>query len=318
MSKKTIAKISLFVISAICGSVLLFSCSKAKSNERERPDFDRGGSPFLQPRISGRVRSNDIVESSGLASSKCQPGVFWTHNDSGDGAFIYAINAAGDDLGTWRVTGAENRDWEDIAAFRDAGGKCFLYIGEIGNNEGKRDRTVIYRIKEPSTADAAKSDRKDPLATVAAESLNVAYPAGRPNAESLLIHPVTGDVYIVTKQLEPPAVVYKVSPQFGSAEAVNAQKVGSITVPALLGGLLTGGDISPDGRHVVLCDYVAGYEITLPEGDANFDDIWLQKPVKFDLGDRKDGEAIAYSVDGNSIFATSEGKNQPIFEVRRR
>ena len=47
-----------------------------------------------------------INESSGIAASRCQKNIFWVHNDSGDDAFIFAINAAGDDLGTWKIPGA--------------------------------------------------------------------------------------------------------------------------------------------------------------------------------------------------------------------
>ncbi|MCA1589991.1 MAG: hypothetical protein LC734_06280 [Acidobacteria bacterium] len=91
-----------------------------------------------------------------------------------------------------------------------------------------------------------------------------------------------------------------------------------ITVPSVPNGLLTGGDIAADGTRLVLCDYAAGYEYSLPSNTANFDDIWKQASVKFDLGTRKNGEAIAYSTDGNSIFATSEGKRQPIIRVDRK
>jgi len=318
MLNKTIAKIFAFVILVFLSVGLLLSCGNAKSNERERPDVDQVQSTYQEPKITGRIKSKDIVESSGLAGSKCQAGVFWTHNDSGDAAQIFAIDAAGNDLGTWKVNGAENRDWEDIAAFKDTSGQCFLYIGEIGNNEGKRDRTLIYRVKEPTIAGGVSSSGKNPLPTEKAESLSIDFPGIRPNSEALLVHPGTGDIYIVTKNLEPPASVFKITPRFGETAAVKAKKLGEITVPAILGGLLTGGDISADGRRLVLCDYVAGYELVLPDGAVNFDYIWNQKPVKFDIGDRRDGEAVTYSADGSSVFAISEGKNQPIFETRRR
>ena len=83
-------------------------------------------------------------------------------------------------------------------------------------------------------------------------------------------------------------------------------------------GLLTGGDISPDGTRAALCDYLAGYELVLPKGDPNFDDIWKQTPTRFDIGQRETGESIAYSADGLEIFAGSEGKHSPIYEMRRK
>ncbi|HEV2833772.1 MAG TPA: hypothetical protein VGW58_00570, partial [Pyrinomonadaceae bacterium] len=87
------------------------------------------------------------------------------------------------------------------------------------------------------------------------------------------------------------------------------------------GGALTGGSVSPDGRRVALCDYFEGYELTLPTGSKNFNDIWKEKMTGFNLGKRKQGEAIAYRLDGNAVLATSEGKKPELIQVefeRRR
>jgi hypothetical protein len=97
-----------------------------------------------------------------------------------------------------------------------------------------------------------------------------------------------------------------------------AARIADLEVPSVPVGLLTGGDISPDGKRIVLCDYLDGYELILPDGDSAFDDIWKQKPIEIDLGERDTGEAVAYSADGRSIFATTEGKNAPIIELDRK
>ena len=89
-------------------------------------------------------------------------------------------------------------------------------------------------------------------------------------------------------------------------------------MPAVPNGYLTGGDISPDGQRVIICDYSQAYELVLAENAAGFDEIWRVKPVVVDLGERWQGEAVCYSVDGMSIFATSEGRNSPVIEVKRR
>ena len=82
--------------------------------------------------------------------------------------------------------------------------------------------------------------------------------------------------------------------------------------------MLTGGDISPDGKRVVVCDYFSAYEFVLPESASNFDEIWKQTPLAVELGKRDIGEAVGYSIDGNAIFATSEKKNSPVIEVRKK
>ena len=71
---------------------------------------------YGQPTTLATIKDKSISESSGLVASRTTPGAYWTHNDSGDGPFIYAFDTRGDSLGTFRVTGAQARDWEDIAA----------------------------------------------------------------------------------------------------------------------------------------------------------------------------------------------------------
>ena len=95
------------------------------------------------------------------------------------------------------------------------------------------------------------------------------------------------------------------------------RRVGETRVPSLFGGVITGASISPDGRRVALCDYFQGYELVLPAGNSNFDDIWKQKMTGFDLGKRKQGESISYRLDGRALLATSEGKQAPLIQVER-
>ena len=75
--------------------------------------------------------------------------------------------------------------------------------------------------------------------------------------------------------------------------------------------------LSTDGKSVLL-GTISPLRFTLPSPDAAFDEVWTQKPRVFSLGDRKQGEAISYSADGQSVFATSEGKHQPLFTVKRQ
>ena len=316
MSNRTIAKFTSLVILLACVAVCVGSCSHASSHERRSVDPSEFSTEYDKPVVIGKILSSEITESSGLAVSRCQSDVLWTHNDSGDDAFIFAIDLKGAPLGTWKVKNARNEDWEDIAGYKDASGKCYLYIGDIGNNKAERNERTVYRIAEPTISpDTASSNKKAPLSTDAADAVTFKYPDALHNAETLMVQPTSGDIYVLTKRVDGPSLVFKIAPQFGST--VSAQKVGELSLPAVPNGLLTGGDISPDGKRVVVCDYTAGYELQLGNA-ANFDDIWKNKPVAVDLGERKQGEAVTFSVDGSSIRATSEKKNSPLIEVNSK
>lgn len=321
MSKKTISKKFWFVIfTAVVGGIFsgcgMVSSGQPAQGKRAASD---ASTDYKKPVVVGTISTDEITESSGLAASKCQKNVFWTHNDSGGGAFIYALNRAGEKLGTWKIDNANSIDWEDIAAFKGKNGECFLYVGDIGDNARKRSDLVVYKVKEPLVAAADEnSSRKKPRLTGSAAAIKFDYPDARHDAETLLVHPQTGDLYVVTKRLSGAAGVYKLAAGYDSKKTNRLEKIADVTVPAIPNGFLTGGDISPDGRRVVLCDYFSAYEIALPANAANFDEIWSERPLIVELGEREQGEAVGYAADGAAIYATSEKKNSPLIEVKRK
>jgi hypothetical protein len=322
MLPKTIPKFFAFVISFALVCLNFSGCSSVFStNDENRANVNgNANSNYDKPKVVGKIESAEIKESSGLAVSKCQPDVFWTHNDSGDDAFIYALNKKGEKLGTWRVTGAKSQDWEDIAEIKNANGECVLYIGDIGNNTRVlRDEFTIYRVREPQVSAGNKSSsRKNPLATENSEEIRFTYPDMRRDAETLMVRPSTGDVYILSKRLSGASAVYKLKSNFDLNKTNKLEKITDFTVPAIPNGFLTGGDIAPDGKRVIICDYFNAYELALPEKAKNFDEIWKEKPVTVELGPREQGESIAYSADGKSIFAGSENKKSVLIEVKRK
>ncbi len=268
----------------------------------------------------GRLDDAAINESSGIVAARANPGLYWTHNDSGDGPNIYALAEDGARRGTWRVKGASARDWEDIAAGPGPqAGVSYLYIGDIGDNQGRRSEVIVYRVKEPTIRPAdSSSDKLKPLVTEDAEAIRLRYPDGAHDAESLLVHPVTGDVFIISKIPFGNPSVYKAAAPLNPNGPATLERIAELNIPTIFGGLVTAGDISPDGLRVALCDYVDGYELALADARAPFDQIWQQPLKALDLGKRKQGEAIAYRLDGRALLASSEGTHPPLIEIVRR
>jgi hypothetical protein len=272
------------------------------------------------PTTITNLKNRGITESSGLASSRSNPGIYWTHNDSGDEPFVYAFDATGESRGVFRVTGAQARDWEDMAVGPGPGrGQFYLYLGDIGDNDKERSEIVVYRVPEPKVTAADKdSSRRWPQSIVAAEAIRLRYPDGKFDAETLLVHPTSGALYIVTKVMLKNATVYEAPAPLIPGRAITMKRIGDIKVPSIIGGALTGGSISPDGRRVALCDYLQGYEAVLPASIKNFNEIWKQTMTPFKLGQREQGEAITYRADGKALLATSEGKLPPLIQVELR
>ena len=280
-----------------------------------------GKAGSYQPAIVlGTVRDPAISESSGLAASRRNPGMLWTHNDSGDKPLVFCLDLQARSCGVWLVTGADAFDWEDMAAGPGPrAGQPYLYLGDIGDNIDQRTEIVVYRIPEP-TAPGGDVDGTlvSPASTAPAEALRFKYPDGPHNAEALLVHPESGDLYIVSKDAQS-AKVYKAAAPLEPAKVVTMVQVGTIRLGTGPRGLetITGADISPDGRRVALSTYTQGYELEVPAG-AVFDDVWAQRPVPVALGARLQGEAVAYRLDGRALLTTSEIVPWSLQQVERR
>jgi hypothetical protein len=296
--------------------------TKASRNERLAEAAGEVSNAYKSPVHLGNLEDNALDESSGIVASRRNPDLFWTHNDSGDGPFLYAFDRTGAKRGTWRVMGADALDWEDIAAGPGPQpGQPYLYVGDIGDNGRERREIVVYRVAEPVvTPDDAGTNRIEPQQTEPAEAIRLRYPDGRYDAEALVVHPTTGDLYVITKTrgTTVAASVYKLAAPFSTSAVNTLEKVGELRVPSILPGMITGGDISPDGTKLILCDYFNAYEMSLPEKSrGKFDDIWKQSPAIVKLGEREQGEAVCYRLDGRAILAISEGRHSDLIEAER-
>jgi len=202
-------------------------------------------------------------------------------------------------------------------------GRSFLYLGDIGDNSKKRGQITVYRVAEPQVNPKdSSSTAQNPLDTETADVIRLKYPDGKYDAETLLIHPFTGDLYVITKVMGAPARVYKLRAPAPKSGVSTLSYVGELRFPNQFLGFITGGDISPDGRRVVICDYLGACELILPgKRGIAFDEIWKQSPLPVDIGGfpgvRRQGEAICYRADGLAILATSEGLPCPLIEVVR-
>lgn len=268
-------------------------------------------SQYGPPAEVGVLEDPLIVESSGLVASRAQPGSFWTHNDSGGyEPYLFCVRDDASSCGRWTIPGANAIDWEDIAAGPGpVENRSYLYIGDIGDNARSRSSVQVYRVPEPTKALSAMTSS----VTEEATTLELTYPNGSHDAETLMVHPVTGDIYIVTKERSSRAGVYKASPPFASHTVL--EKVARFNIPDHF-SQRTGGDISPDGTRLIVSTYLGAYEKVAPPGD--FDLIWRTPAAKVDLGSIKQREGIAYGLDGSSIFATSEGAHTKLVSAVRR
>jgi hypothetical protein len=288
-------KVFLFVLFCyiVSGGFLFAQC----------PQFDTGYS-------MGTVQSSDIVEASGLAASRKNPYVLWTHNDKGGSARLFAMNTDGTHLGIYYLSGASNRDWEDIAVGPGpVDGLHYIYVGDIGDNNASYASITIYRVPEPQV-----DSEQSPVVVVltGVESITLQYPDGAHNAETLMLDPLTKDIYIITKKDAYPRVYRAPYPQSTSATITMEYKCQLPWLYTGSGDWASAGDISPAGSEVIVRNYDTA-SIWQRPADANLWDAFAQTECSFTLLEEIQGEAICF-VNGFAcgFITTSEGDYQPI------
>jgi len=263
---------------------------------------------FEQGREVGRIESKVLNEISGIVASRKNPGVFWVHNDSGDKAQIYAIDVRGRLLTTFLVTGAMASDWGDIAIGPGPeANESYLYIADIGDNGAKKRYITVYRVPEPTV-----SLMKPPPfgKTARADAINLKYPDHPRDAETLFVDPLTRDLYIISKRELSNGLYCATYPQ-STRETTTLQF--KTTLPI---GFAVAGDISSNGLFVVVRSRFGAAMFERVAGRPLWE-AFKRKPRALPVKSEKQGEAIAFDVEGQGYYTVSEGKKQPIYYYER-
>ena len=242
---------------------------------------DTLNTPPWQP--VGQYIHPDIRESSGIVASRQFEGIYWTLNDSGNPAALYATKLNGELIQEIAVQGSRNFDWEALAI----DDKNQLWIGEIGNNSKLRFDLKVVVVAEP-----------DPFTDTEAEVI-ASYPYRYPNenvdAEGLFIF--QGIPYIVSKEPDR-AVLYRFPALQPDAKQVLV-RVGEFAEARLA----TGAGVSEDGTRLAVCTY---------------DELWVYHSTAGNLAEMIQstpwsmphnfyGEAVCF--DGYDLVLTNEARD---------
>lgn len=220
-----------------------------------------------------KIQPKSINESSGIIKSRQFENTYWTHNDSGDTARIFAITPDGQAIQTQYATenklpyegipigDAVNIDWEDIAT-DDQGN---LLIGAFGNNANTRRDLAIYIVPEPNPTEqwSARARRRIdfhfPEQTKFPDTTHLNF-----DCESLFY--AHGKIYVITKnRSDTLAQLYRLD---ATEPFVNNPATLISSYP--VGGNTTAADISPDGRKLALLTYTGCWIFIAPEGSDDY------------------------------------------------
>ena len=248
-----------------------------------------------------------VQESSGLALSWAQPGTWFTHNDAGGTANLYAFTEDGQWVGSHPVTGGGFRDWEDLGAGPcpvDVDAERCIYIADTGDNARNRDEVNVYVVVDPLF--------DEPAPVVA--SWRLRYPGDPRDCEAIVVHPCTGRLYLITKEPDIDPAVY-LAPE----QPTGPDFAADLTLVSVLhrswfadNGLVTGADWSEGGDRLILRTYKGAWSWTTNPEDP--DGHWGTAPDAVPIDTEGQGEAIAFRPDGG-VVTTTEGVPMQIVQL---
>ena len=273
---------------------------------------------WSEPEIAGVVTDPALAEISGMAASRAHPGRYWTVNDGGNGARLHLMDGDGSWIASVDVAGAQNQDWEDLAAF-ELDGRRYLLIADTGDNGGIRRELRLHAVEEPVDLDAPAS---------VAWTVRFAWPDGPRDCEAIAVDSRRGEALLLSKKRVPPEL-FRVPLRPAGDETVVAERIGTLSgieqpdaadleqnpTYGRYRAQITGADLSPNGRVLAVLNYRSVHFLVREAGAAW--DTALAAPVpSLQMPWIPQAEAVSFSLDGATLMIGSEQLPSPLLRYR--
>lgn len=266
------------------------------------------------------VDDPQLPEISGVAASRRLPQRFWVHNDSGNPARLFALDAQGRVQQRLDLQGAQNLDWEDIAAFVYRG-EPWLAVADTGDNFAIRAEASILLLPEPLAASGT---------VPVARTLHFRYPGGARDLEAMTVDAAAGKILLLEK-CRPPAKFYTldldgpdqqlaqevaVLPDWYPEAAAPVETIGERRYR----GAVTAVDLSPDGRRLAVLSNTHWMVFARPPG-MDWNAVFAQAPQasgrlpRHGISRSTIFEALGW-VDDHELLISGERLPAPLLRVR--
>ncbi|CAN5376420.1 hypothetical protein BH11ARM2_BH11ARM2_02790 [soil metagenome] len=281
----------------------------------------------LQVPSIAKITLPAIDEGSGIVASRRYPGVYWTHNDSGDVARIFPIHADGTVMMPKRylpkadkpgkvyegvaIDLAQNIDWEDITSDGET-----LYISDTGNNHNARRDLGVYAVREPNPSEI---DRTRPYAWYPVEyPEQKAFPPREGNLawDCESIFHLRGKLYFLTKTRNPKGFPLGISRLYrlDTRWTDRPNPLHFLEEKSDFGGWVTAADASPDGSQIAVLTHFPQAAVWLFDAHAPGDQFFSKPLRTIPLGTGAGQcEGVCFENDGKSLLVTNEGRD--IFRI---
>mmetsp|Transcript_15102 Transcript_15102/g.33718 ORF Transcript_15102/g.33718 Transcript_15102/m.33718 type:complete len:874 (+) Transcript_15102:232-2853(+) len=282
------------------------------------PSATADGSTLFDYRSEAGDVDLRLGEASGLAASRRNPHIIYTHEDYKDLNEFYAIDTrTGSIVGDFALNGATNVDWEDMAVGPGPEkGASYIYIGDIGDNWEKRANIVIYRVKEPSV-DADGVASKQYISEW--DKLTLTYHDGSShNSEAFFFDPTNQLFYIIRKES---GKMWRTPTKWGSGDAFMTL-VRDTDITSNPNQVIVGADMSSDGREILVKYYGTVRYYCREAGESMTQILSTVEPVELPYTREPRGEAVAFAAsreEGYYTLSENSGaiSDQPLYHYAR-
>lgn len=253
-------------------------------------------------------------ETSGLAASHKHDEVFYIHNDGEQNRFV-AINANGQVLGTITLSGVTTIDTEDIAVGPGPqAGLSYVYLGDIGDNDANRANIRVIRVPEPTLTATGGSGQSQSIGTNLSDVIYFTFPGGPVDAEAMFVDPITGDLYIFSKDTGTTRVF-----RAAAASLIDGATVQLTHVANVAFSRPSAADISPLGGEIIVRNEDGARLYRRGEGQTIVQAL-TSPPITVPVigtPTEPNGEAIAFDGNGNNYYTVSEGRDPILYYFHR-
>jgi hypothetical protein len=237
------------------------------------------------------VSDPKLIEASGIADSKANPGYLWVEQDSGNPPEVSLLQHNGKWLKNIHLAHVVNRDWEDLVLSNGPKpGIKYLYIAETGDNLLVHPDYAIYRFEEPLAA-------TDTVQYI--DKIAFFYPDGSHNTEAILVDPGSKDIYIITKT-DLKSKIFKLAYPYSTTIMNKVEEVGSLPYNYVVSAA-----ISPAGNGILVKTYDAIYYYPHKPGESLLQSL-NKKPVSLPYQQEPQGEAIVFANNDSGFYTLSE------------
>lgn len=272
--------------------------------------------PLPFARLAGLITSGELDEVSGMAASRAHDDVLWAIEDSGNRARLHALSRRGRIIARYRVEGASNIDWEDLASF-DLDGRHYLLVADTGDNGGRRRDFVLHVFEEPQSLGNGTLRP--------AWSIRARWADGPRDCEAVAVDAAAGKVLLVSKKRKPPELftLPLADPRGGWHEARRIGRLAGVPEAdadlqrsdprlAKLFPQVTAADLSPDRRTLAVLTYGSVLLYHREPGEG-WGEAVARAPEAHDVPLIPQAEALAWSRAGGGLYASGEFRPAPIY-----